>query len=137
MHEMALAEGVMATALASAHAQGDRPIRRLVIRVGQLQQIHTDVMRDCLQSVQPPEEPLLQNMVLELEIEPAAFACRACQHPYGLDDLPSAPDEDELEAIHFVPELAHSYIQCPSCGSPDFEVVSGRGVAIERIEVAR
>jgi hydrogenase nickel incorporation protein HypA/HybF len=42
--------------------------------------------------------------------------------------------EDTAEAIHFVPEVAHTYIKCPSCGSPDFEIVEGRGVWLENIK---
>ena len=37
---------------------------------------------------------------------------------------------DDLEAIHLLPETIHVYGRCPSCGSPDFEVVRGRGVSI-------
>ena len=45
--------------------------------------------------------------------------------------------EDVREAIHFVPEIAHTYIKCPKCGSPDFEVVQGRGVWLESIKGAK
>jgi hydrogenase nickel incorporation protein HypA/HybF len=43
-------------------------------------------------------------------------------------------DKEVSEAIHFVPEMAHVYIKCPSCGSPDFEVVEGRGVWLQSIK---
>jgi len=42
-------------------------------------------------------------------------------------------DEETSEAIHFVPEMAHVYIKCPSCDSPDFEVLEGRGVILASI----
>ena len=42
--------------------------------------------------------------------------------------------EEQSEAIHFIPEVAHVYIRCPECESPDFEFVKGRGVWIESIE---
>ena len=38
------------------------------------------------------------------------------------------------EAIHFIPELAHAFLECPSCQSPDFELLQGRGVSIGAIE---
>jgi hydrogenase nickel incorporation protein HypA/HybF len=43
-------------------------------------------------------------------------------------------DKATAEAIHFVPEVAHTYVKCPKCGSPDFEIVSGRGVWLEDIK---
>jgi hydrogenase nickel incorporation protein HypA/HybF len=42
-------------------------------------------------------------------------------------------DEEAREAIHFLPEAAHAYIRCPKCGSPDFEILSGRGVWLESV----
>ena len=134
MHEMALAEGVVVTALESARREG-RPILRLNVKVGQLQQIETDILRHCLDGVLPKDEPLLAGMQVLVDLSPACLRCRLCRHDFRLDDLESPPDSTELEAIHFVPELAHSYIKCPGCGSPDFEVVSGRGVWIESMEL--
>ena len=43
-------------------------------------------------------------------------------------------DDDESEAIHFVPEVAHVYISCTKCDSPDFQVLEGRGVILESIK---
>ena len=135
MHEMALAEGVIATALDTAREQA-RCLQRLVVRIGELQQIEPEVFRYCLDIVRPEDEPLLQGAEITLETERVGLSCRACRRGYGLDDLgEAAPGPEELEAIHFVPELAHSFISCPHCGSPDFEVVAGRGVWIERILV--
>jgi len=42
--------------------------------------------------------------------------------------------EEESEAIRFAPEVAHVYIRCPSCKSPDFEVLQGREVSIDYIK---
>ena len=42
--------------------------------------------------------------------------------------------EEISEAIHFVPEMAHVYIKCKECGSPDFEVIEGRGVWLATIK---
>jgi len=133
MHELALAEGVVATALKSADG---RTVRRIVVKVGQLQQIDANAFRDCVEQVMPADEPALAGVRVDLETDPARLKCRACEHEFGFADLPEPPGEDELEAIHFVPELAHSYISCPACNSPDFEVVAGRGIWIDHVEVS-
>lgn len=134
MHEMALAEGVMVTALALAREHG-KSLQLVSVKVGQLQQIEADVMRQCLDSVRPPDEPLLQDMQVQLCTEPVGFRCRICNRDFGLNDLDTPPNADELEAMHFVPELAHASVHCPGCASPDFDIVAGRGVWIERIEL--
>ena len=39
----------------------------------------------------------------------------------ALRELGGTPlEKDESEAIHFLPELAHTFIRCPQCGGPDF-----------------
>jgi hydrogenase nickel incorporation protein HypA/HybF len=52
--------------------------------------------------------------------------CRACGHTWVFNK--KELDENMVEAIHFVPEIAHVYVKCSKCGSPDFEVLGGRGV---------
>ena len=44
--------------------------------------------------------------------------------------------EETREAIHFLPEAAHAFVRCPSCGSPDFAVSKGRGVSIKSIDIS-
>ena len=53
---------------------------------------------------------------------------------FALADLRGPVDHDQLESIHFIPELAHAFMACPGCESPDFEVLEGRGVWIECVE---
>ena len=49
-------------------------------------------------------------------------------------DLLAELNEEAREAVHFVPEIAHTFMKCPRCGSPDFEIVTGRGIWIESIK---
>jgi Zn finger protein HypA/HybF involved in hydrogenase expression len=65
-----------------------------------------------------------------VEDEPARFRCRGC----GEDFTAGPPPDDAGEAVHLVPELSHAYLRCPACGSPDFEIVAGRGVTLRTIE---
>ncbi len=66
---------------------------------------------------------------LLLETVPGKLKCRTCSKEWTFN--PQGVGEDESEAIHFVPEVAHVYISCPSCGSPDFKV---RGVLLATIK---
>jgi len=134
MHETALAEAVVATALETAEKEGLAEIRTLVVRIGELQKIDKGVLEFALKEVMPLSEPRLASMSLTLETEPARFECRPCKHRFGLNDVPELRSEDESEAIHFIPELAHVFLRCPECDSPDFEVLQGRGVTIETLE---
>lgn len=135
MHELALAEGIVVTALETAKKEGARSIRKITVTIGQLQRVQPDVFVQCLKQVMPQTDPLLKGVALSLEEAPARFRCRPCEGEFGLADAPEPLGDHELEAIHFVPELAHTYLSCPHCGSPDFETVGGRGVWLDHIEI--
>jgi hydrogenase nickel incorporation protein HypA/HybF len=134
MHEFALAEAVMTAALKAAEKERMDTIERVVIRIGELQQIRKETFEFALREVLPAQEARLKGTRFLVEIEATRFRCRACEREFGLDEAPVPGEKDEAEAIHFLPELAHAFLQCPGCGSPDFEVAAGRGVSIEAIE---
>ena len=133
MHEWALAEGVLDTALNVATERGMRRLDKIVVRIGQLQQIQKEVFAQSLEQVLPDDERV-NAAAFELVEEAAALRCRACGHEFALGTALEKLDHDETEAIHFVPDLASAWIHCPQCDSPDFAVSRGRGVWIETIE---
>ena len=132
MHEFALAEAVVRTALQTADAEGMTAVRRVAVQVGELQSIKKDVFEFALKQT-GSDDPRLAETAMEVEIIPASFECRACGHRFTLAET-AERDATAKEAIHFVPELAHAFMKCPACESPDFEVADGRGVAIAEIE---
>lgn len=67
-----------------------------------------------------------QNAKFRIERARARLRCRACGHTWVFSK--EKLDESMVEAIHFVPEMAHTYVKCARCSSPDFEVLEGRGV---------
>ena len=134
MHEFALADAVVKTALEVAREAGMAEIEQIVVKVGELQQIQVDLFEFSLTQVLPDADPALAAVEFEVLTERARFRCRPCGAGYGREDVIVGDDPDQDEAVHFVPELAHAFVRCPSCGSPDFEIVAGRGVTLERVE---
>ena len=129
MHEWALAEGVVSTATRIAEEQELKEITEITVRIGELQQIDREILEFALDQ---QRTPLMRNAKFILESIPAKLRCRVCDEEWRFspDDL----GEEISEAIHFVPEMAHVYLKCPRCGSPDFEVVEGRGVWLASIK---
>jgi len=129
MHEWALAEAVIAAASQIAEKEGLKEVTEVKIKVGELQQIEIDVLEFALSQLKTSK---LKNTEFSIETVKAELKCRACEHKwaYGKERL----DENTKEAIHFVPEVAHTYVKCPKCGSPDFEAMQGRGVWLEKIK---
>ncbi len=134
MHEWALAESVVATVLKEAEKENLKEIMRVKVMVGELQQIELEVFSFALESILEQYSDTLHMDKINLEIAKSILNCKVCaENWYYSDSLKELPEE-ESEAIHFVPEVAHVYVRCPRCGSPDFEITSGRGVWIDYIE---
>ena len=134
MHEFALADAVITTALREAEKAGIERIQRIEVHVGELQRIRTDTFEFALREVLPKREPRLKETEIVVEVDLAEFRCRPCGATFGLGEAGGPQGKDESEAIHFIPELAHAFLECPNCNSPDFELLQGRGVSIASIE---
>lgn len=132
MHEWALAEGVISTAARIANEGGLDKVTEVVVRIGELQQVEHEVLDFALDQLRTP---IMRDAKFILESISAKLRCRVCGVEWRFS--PDALGEEVSEAIHFVPEMAHVYLKCPGCGSPDFEVVEGRGVWLASIKGVR
>ena len=129
MHEWALAEGVISTAEKFALESNLTNVTEVVVMIGELQQVEHEVLDFAFEQL---KTPLFKEAKFILKSQPAKFKCRNCGNEWTFEA--QGMTEDVSEAIHFVPEMAHVYIKCTKCGSPDFEVSEGRGVWLATIK---
>jgi len=129
MHEWALAESVVSAASQIAERERLEKVTEVNIRLGELQQVELEIFRFALSQLKTAK---LKEAKFNVKKTEAELKCRACRHQWKL--AKTNLDEEASEAIHFVPEIAHAYIKCPECGSPDFEIIQGRGIWIESIK---
>jgi len=132
MHEWALAEAVIAAAQQIAEKEKLKEVKEVVIKIGELQQVEEDILRFALLQLKPAN---FKNAEFHIAKAETTLKCRVCGHSWLFKK--QKLDEDTAKAIHFVPEVAHAYIKCPKCGSPDFEITEGRGVWLENIKGVR
>ena len=132
MHEWALAEAILTSATEIAEKERLKEITEVTIRVGELQQIAPSILRFALTQM---KTTLFQKAKFHILKAQTTLKCRVCgaSWQFNLKQL----DKTIAEAIHFVPEVAHTYIKCPNCGSPDFEITGGRGVWLESVKGAK
>lgn len=133
MHEWALADAVITTALKVAKSEGLKEISEIKIKIGELQTIDTEIFNFALKEVMQPQKKLLENAKIKIEPEKAVLKCKVCKHKWLFKDAVKNLNEDETESLHFIPETAHVYLRCPKCNSPDFEIIQGRGIWIDSI----
>ena len=129
MHEWSLAEGVVSTVKRIAEEEELEEVTEVAIKIGELQQVEHEVLRFALDQMRTP---IMRNVKFVLESVKAKLKCRVCGEGWRFST--DALGEEVSEAIHFVPEIAHVYLKCPRCGSPDFEVVEGRGVWLASVK---
>ncbi|MCK5628609.1 hydrogenase nickel incorporation protein HypA [Candidatus Bathyarchaeota archaeon] len=132
MHEWALAEAVVAAARQIAKKEGLKEVKEVVIKVGELQQVELEIFKFALSKL---EAQGFEGTEFNISLAKTELQCRVCEHKWLFDKTNLA--EDTVEAIHFVPEVIHSYVRCAKCGSPDFKLLKGRGVWIERLRGAK
>ena len=132
MHEWALAESVIIAALEVADTEGLNRVTEVFLKVGELQGIELEILEFALSQLKRGK---LENAKFKTAVVKGELRCRVCGHKWDLDR--GRLDESVAEAIHFVPEVAHAYLRCPRCKSPDFEVVEGRGVWLQTIKGMR
>jgi len=132
MHEWALAEAVITAAQQIAEKEKLREVKEVTIKVGELQQIEQEILRFALSQLKPAS---FKNAKFRITKAKTTLKCRVCENTWLFRK--QKLDEGTAEAIHFIPEVAHAYIKCPKCGSPDFEITEGRGVWLENIKGVR
>jgi hydrogenase nickel incorporation protein HypA/HybF len=132
MHEWALAEAVIATATQIAEKEALKQVTEVTVKIGELQQVERGIFRFALTQLKPVQ---FKNTKFHLTTAKTTLNCRVCGNIWLFKK--EKLDKDAAEAIHFVPEVAHTYIKCPRCGSPDFEIAEGRGVWLESVKGTR
>jgi hydrogenase nickel incorporation protein HypA/HybF len=137
MHEWALAESILTTALEAAEKEKLKVINEIKISIGKLQQIEQDIFEFALKEIIKTQDKKLKNVKITIEVEESNLKCKNCEHTWKFNELKKKLNEDESEAIHFIPEVAFVHTRCPKCSSPDFEITTGRGVSITSIKGER
>ncbi len=132
MHEWALAEAVIRAVEEIVREKSGRVIEVKVV-LGELQQVEEDIFREAITMLS--RNTILEDAKIVIDRGEARFKCRNCGFEWSFSSLKSNLGEEEAEAIHFIPEIIHVFVKCPKCGSPDYEVTSGRGVWIEYIKI--
>lgn len=129
MHEWALAEAVIAAASQIAEKEELKQVTEINVKIGQLQQVERPILRFALSQLKPA---YFKKAKFHITKAKTKLKCRVCEHNwiFKTQNL----KKDTAEAIHFVPEVAHTFIKCPKCGSPDFEICEGRGIWLDSIK---
>jgi len=134
MHEWALAESIISAATEAAEKEKLKKITEIKISIGELQQIEKDIFEFALAQIMKDQDKKIKNAKIKIDIEKSKLKCKNCEKVWSFNNMKKKLSKGESESIHFIPEVALVYFRCPVCGSPDFEIIRGRGVTISSIK---
>jgi len=113
MHEMGIAMQILE--IATASIPDDMPevrVEKVNLRVGKLAAIVPESLRFCF-DIAAKDTPL-DGAVLDIEEIPVVAVCNDCRHQWTIDE---------------------PVFSCPECKSGAIQIVSGRELDIESIEI--
>jgi hydrogenase nickel incorporation protein HypA/HybF len=134
MHEWALAESILAAAIEAAKKEKIKKITEITVGLGELQQIEIDIFKFALDGLKKDHKKEIGDIKIKIKTIESNLKCNNCENEWKFSEMKKKISDDEGEAIHFIPEVAFVHTRCPKCGSPDFQITTGRGVSITQIK---
>jgi hydrogenase nickel incorporation protein HypA/HybF len=114
MHEMGIAEKIVEIALASIPEDIENPkIAKMNLKIGKFASVVEDSLRFCFGII--VESTPLADTELVIESVPVLVHCNKCSFEWEVDN---------------------PIFKCPECKATDLEMLSGREIDIDSIELA-
>jgi hydrogenase nickel incorporation protein HypA/HybF len=137
MHEWALAESIVTATVEEARKEQLKTITQVTVYIGELQQIEKEIFLFALTELSKAQNPPIQKDAFVLKTDKSTLTCKNCGETWKYSDMKKNLNKTEAESIHFIPEIVFVHTRCPKCGSPDFEISTGRGVTLSSIKGVR
>lgn len=112
MHEMSLAEGILALVEATARREQARRVKRVILEIGALASVEVEALRFCFDAV--TRTSLAENAALDIIPLAGRGWCMPCGREVALTALADA---------------------CPHCGSFQVHPVAGMEMRVKEIDI--
>ncbi|HWQ61845.1 MAG TPA: hydrogenase maturation nickel metallochaperone HypA [Negativicutes bacterium] len=112
MHEMAIAQGILDIVLEAASQNDAATVLCIKLQVGEMTEVEPEALTFCFAAL--AAGTAAAGARLDVEVTPLVGRCRDCGREF------------RVEQFRFL---------CPACGSAGVEIVSGRELRVEHLEV--
>ena len=111
MHEMAIAQSLLEIIIQESRAHQVKRVFSVALKLGELSAVESESLRFCFELI--AEGTIADGAALVIERVPVTCHCQDCSSEFSVEDL---------------------VFLCPSCGSRNVEVRSGKELSIESFE---
>ena len=87
MHEWALAESIILTALKESEKKKLKIINEINISIGELQQIELDIFNFVIKEILKEYDNKLKNVKIYIEIDESKLKCKVCNNIWKFSDI--------------------------------------------------
>jgi len=112
MHELGITKRILDIALDAASQRGAHRVRTIHLKVGEWTAVDPDCIQFYLTEISRGTSA--EGVALDVERIPLEAKCSSCGSPFRPENLT---------------------FRCPGCGAPDVEIISGRELYVEAVEV--
>jgi hydrogenase nickel incorporation protein HypA/HybF len=112
MHELSVAQGLLEIIEQEARPYPGARVTRVLVRIGKLSAVVPDALRFAFEAI--TRGGIAEGALLEIEEVPLRIRCRQCAEEFAVDD---------------------PFMLCPRCEGIDVEMVSGRELEIQSMEI--
>ncbi len=112
MHEMAIAQGILDIVLEAAAGSEAAAVVRIKLQVGEMTGVEPEALTFCFAAL--AAGTVAADAQLDVAVTPLVGRCRDCGREF------------RVERFRFL---------CPACGSAGVEIISGRELRVEHLEV--
>jgi len=131
VHEASIAYNIIQIAIKVATENKAKKINRITIVVGELNFLDLEALKFAFEVL--VENTMAEKAELGIKLVPAKFKCLKCGEEWEFSS--SKIMNNAVNKIHFTPELIVDYLKCPRCNSNEFEIINGKELYVENIEV--
>lgn len=112
MHEADITQGILDIVFKAAEESGAKKINEVTLTIGSLSQIVPDSVEFYFEIL--TKNTIADGVKLTIDMIPARARCRSCGHEFDAD---------------------YMILTCPKCGDLFGELIAGRELAVESIDI--
>jgi hydrogenase nickel insertion protein HypA len=115
MHELAVTKSILQIVLDQAEQSQAKEVLKIQLLIGEMRNLEEEWIQRYFDYIS--KGTMAQNAVIKVTKVPVLFECKQCGHQFSAD-------------VH-----AEEKILCPACSGFDYDLIAGRELLIENVEV--